>query len=92
MPQLVSPRREEAVVVKSFLISMMVQCPCGAHLLLSFIPGMGLATTCQCKRKVALRGIEIDPNTQAVGTAIVVDSSATLTPSREDLEPLIKVN
>lgn len=81
----------DEVKVKSFTVSMMVQCPCGTHLLLSFIPGMNLATTCKCKRAISLRGLQLEPDSGQLGTVISIDSSKTLTPTPEELAKLARI-
>jgi hypothetical protein len=94
MSRIVAPNGQNPkgeLVVRSFQIAMMVTCPCGTPLLLSFIPGMALGTTCKCKRVITLRGVELDPNTQALGTAIIVDDTAILTPSDGELVQFSKV-
>lgn len=84
-------KQRTQVVPNNVSISMNVTCICGRSLMLVYVINGTLSTTCTCKRVIALRGIQIDPVTQQLGTAIHVDDSACLTPTESQLAEHLKV-
>lgn len=70
-----------SIEIKALNASVLVHCVCKRPVLLAFVTGFPLSTTCGCKRKLTIGGINVDNRTGEVQVAVAVVEPPIIEPT-----------
>lgn len=79
------PQPPGEVKIQAVNAAVMVICLCGNPLLLTFVSGFPLTTTCRCKRKLTIGGMQVDAADGSVQVAVAIIDPPLVEPTLGDV-------